>query len=174
MHIAKSAAVVFCIFTSYSHAQTVVVNSNVAATSPGILGTVALTVQQNAVRTDYTSAWFNYDGRNLSFATINLDEGSDWYVVQPGDIFSPATIQAGLFPPLVTFSEFNYPPVNVGRVEFYLGVSTGQGFDIPEDRTAFGWVHLRRVNQFETRLMMVENVMSYDSPGIIVGTAAGA
>jgi hypothetical protein len=94
------------------------------------------------------------------------DEGSDWYVVHPGDAFSQATIAAGRFTPLVTFGPVIHPPASVGD-DFYLGISTGKGFDIPADRTVFGWVHLRQKSDGRS---MVENVMSYASRGIIVGT----
>jgi hypothetical protein len=48
----------------------------------------------------------------------------------------------------------------------YLGVSTGKWTD-PRPRTAYSWVHLRPVNSV---LTMVADIMSYSSPGIIVGT----
>lgn len=60
----------------------------------------------------------------------------------------------------------------VGPNEFYLGVRTGAGFGgnpVPPNRTAYGRVHLRPVNGV---LSMVENVMSYNSRGVIVGTTS--
>jgi hypothetical protein len=111
-----------------------------------------------------------YSGQSLIVTDLTADEGSDWYLTSAGDVFSAATIDAGLFP-LLTDAVARMSattPVSVGPDDFYLGVRTGFGFtaDRP-NRTAYGWVHLRSVNGL---LTMVENVMSYDSRGIIVGT----
>ena len=69
------------------------------------------------------------------------------------------------------------PPVNaaVDTSDFYLGTSTGEGYDPfmgveKGRRTAFGWAHLKPSFPGSTTLVMLGNVMSYDSPGIIVGT----
>jgi PEP-CTERM motif len=165
------------------HAQTVVVDSNLEIQDAVIqfgfpLPTntpFSLLVWQNAARTDPTGVYFKFDGTNVSAsslaAIINgsgqvIDTGSNWYVVHAGDIFSRSEINTGKFSPLVEFGPTFYPSVNVGT-EFYVGVSTGQGFDGPQDRTVYGWAHLRQQDGFMT---MIENVMSYDSPGIIVGT----
>jgi hypothetical protein len=113
---------------------------------------------------------FEYDGARIKASVLTADEGSDWFLVQPGDAFSRATINAGQFPTIINLIP---PPaggeVTVGSGEFYLGVSTGSWMTSPDERprTAYGWVHLRPVNGV---LTMVSNVMSYNSPGIIVGT----
>ncbi len=63
-----------------------------------------------------------------------------------------------------------------GFEDIYLGVSTGLGFSPTiggkPNRAVYGWVHLHALLSSINNavLQMVENVMSYDSPGIIVGT----
>jgi hypothetical protein len=99
----------------------------------------------------------------LQVVSWNLDEESDWYLVEAGDAFSKQSIAAGKFTPLFT-TDHPYPAVSVGS-DFYLGVNTGVSF---EARESFGWLHLRLNNV--AALTMVENVVAYDSPGIIVGT----
>jgi hypothetical protein len=131
-------------------------------------GGFGFTVFQDSAASDFTGVTFGYNGTTVTPGLVNLDEGSDWYVVHPGDVFSSTTIAAGEFQPLITFGPTGHPPVAVGSGDFYLGVNTGLGFDIPDDRTVFGWVHLRQVLG---SLAMVDNVMSYESRGIVVGTS---
>jgi hypothetical protein len=88
--------------------------------------------------------------------------------VKNGDVFSPENIQAGLFTRLVTFGPVIYPAADVGLSDFWLGVATGH--NLSSNRTAFGWAHLQPTSPSSTGLMMLANVMSYDSRGIIVGT----
>jgi hypothetical protein len=176
VHLIRNVAIFYCALTCHLHAQTVVVNSNLVTPSPTSgSGNFSFRVFQDAAATDHTGVWFNYQPFNIaqpasiSLANINIDEGSDWYVVHEGDVFSPSTIQAGLFTPIVTSGPTSYPAVDLGRAgDVWLGIATGRGFQTPVQRTVFGWVHLQ---QFATLTpFMIENVMSYDSPGIIVGT----
>jgi hypothetical protein len=98
-----------------------------------------------------------------------IDEEADWYLVKPGDAFSKAGIAAKKFTPLFT-SDNPYPALTVGR-DFFLGVNTG--ISLPDYRESFGWVHFRigvHIGGEWLSLNMIENAMSYDSPGIIVGT----
>jgi hypothetical protein len=163
-----TGGVVCFLFTCHTSTfgQTVVSNSNllIGSNPRGFKSAV----YQDAAATDQTVGVFIYNGTMIQSDFISPDEGSDWYVVHSGDVFSRATIAAGDFTPLVTFGPTYHPPVNVSSGDLYLGINTGVGIDIPEDRTAYGWVHLRP-NNFGI-LTMVENVMSYDSLGIIVGT----
>jgi hypothetical protein len=131
--------------------------------SSGVLG---YTVWQDAAKTDWTFGEFDYNASTAAYKNTALDEGSDWFLVQPGDVFSAARIAAGQFPPIVTFGPQSYPPVSVGAGDFYLGVRTGQG----ATRDCFGWVQLRQISGIGTTVVMIDNVMSYDSRGIIVGT----
>jgi len=112
-----------------------------------------------------------YDGASVLYVNENIDEGSDWYVVQPGNVFTKSSIDAGTFPRLVTFGPVGYPAVNVGTGDSYLGVNTGVvGVGTYPWRSVFGWVHLRPSAPGSNMLTMVDNVMSYDSAGIVVGT----
>jgi hypothetical protein len=183
MNLIKSAALIYVAFASNLQAQTVVQNSNLQLeVGPfGIFdGNVVFNVWQDLNKTDFTRAGFFYDGENLTPDEINLDEGTDWYLVKPGDTFSKSTIAAGKFP---FFQFFGNPPhdsIPVGYQDFYLGVATQACLlchlpNIPPNpgRTVFGWVHVRPIPApapFYVGLEMVENVMSYDSLGIIVGT----
>jgi hypothetical protein len=94
---------------------------------------------------------------------MSADEGSEWYLVQSGELFSRANVAAGQFP--LVFRYGVSETVHVGPGEFYLGVRTGID---PQDRDAYGWVHLGRNEG--GKLTMLENVMSYDNYGIVVGT----
>ncbi len=135
---------------------------------------------------DFTGTWFEFKQisateYSLRVSNYNLDEASDWYLVEAGDAFSKESIAANQFTPLFT-TDHVYPAVTVGS-DFYLGVNTGVGFhrepgghSLP-NRTAFGWIHFQ-VDLMplpfpifdDDVLVMAENVMSYNSPGIIVGT----
>lgn len=111
----------------------------------------------------YAYALFAYDGHSIVYAdsTPDLSDHGDWYVVDRGDTFSEST--ADTFPAVyVNYSGMSPVPVEVGLEDFYLGIRTSG-----DRRTAYGWVHLRPSNGV---LSMVQNVMSYNSRGIIVGT----
>ena len=165
-------AAAFCIASSSLCAQTVIQNTNL------VFGPVnnfppanyVFTVGQSTapVQIDYTSVWMKYSRPTLEVTTINIDEGSDWYVVKQGDVFSPENIQAGMFTKLVTFGPVVYPAANVGQSDFWLGVATGHS--LSSNRNAFGWAHMQPTTTSPTGLVMVANVMSYNSRGIIVGT----
>lgn len=129
-----------------------------------------LTIFQDAATQESTGIWFDYDGSELTAELSSVDEGSDWYVVHAGDRFTPESIAAGDFTPLVTFGPVLQPSAVVGSEDFYLGVVTGTWNEFLNPRTVFGWVHLRPIEPLSTTLTMVENVLSYDSPGIVVGT----
>jgi hypothetical protein len=180
----RNTAIVYFALATGLHAQTIYENSRILAVpnsfpTPGIgfhlskngfeppLGpSVPPSVSCGDCETGIA---FLYDGARIKLESFTLDGGSDWFLVEPGDAFSRATINAGRFPTIINLLP---PPaggeVTVGPGEFYLGVSTGMwvGPDV-RSRTAYGWVHLRPVDGV---LTMVENVMSYNSPGIIVGT----
>src|SRR6185437_6442242 len=47
---------------------------------------------------DYTEIAFSYTGTTLGFLYSDLDEESDWYLVNAGDVFAPSTIAANQFP----------------------------------------------------------------------------
>ncbi len=186
----RYSAILYFTLATALHAQTIYVNSHIIAVSRSFPSPrIGFSLSKNGVEPPLgpsvpasvtcadceTSASFDYDGTRIKLFTFTLDGGSDWFLVEPGDTFSRATINAGQFPTIINVlppPRFMPPEqlgeVTVGSGEFYLGVSTGMwiGPDL-RSRTAYGWVHLRPVDGV---LTMVENVMSYNSRGIIVGT----
>ena len=134
--------------------------------------------------TDYTLTGTDY----------NLDEGSSWFFVRAGDVLTPQKVAAGDFDLIlghrnatggqidlnsVTFSPLSdaLAGLEEGLDDFYLGVS-GVSYDTSHanvQRDVFGWVKLRVVptvsglNGFD-HLELIESVVSYNSPGIIIGT----
>jgi hypothetical protein len=173
-------AVIVCVaFASHLHGQTVVPNDNIlfAVDPSGDIGFRVSKYIQHGFGADcdpvgcFTDISMQYDGQTLQPATVTLDEQSDCFLVAAGVAFTATAVSAGQFP---VIHQTNWPdPAIVGQVvvgpgEFYLGVRTGAGFDGgPPNRTAYGWVRLR---PNDGTLTMVENVMSYNSPGIVVGT----
>jgi hypothetical protein len=158
-----ASAFLACVTVACSlHAQTVIQNSNLRLGPGGGGLNYGLAVFQDIAATDFTEIGGIYNRPTIQVSFANLDQGSDWYVVHPGDLFDAAHIQAGAFTKL-TLGPF---PANVGQSDFWLGVATGEIQFGP--RTVFGWVQLHPLS--DTQLMMVENAVSYDSPGIIVGT----
>ena len=123
------------------------------------------------------SIHFDYENGIIDAGFVSADGGIDLFLVQPNQVFSPAAVDAGsvtvihnLVPPKSS------PPVFVGTSDIYLGVRTGVGFIPPftpdhvvPNRDVYGWVHLRPVNGV---LTMVENVISYNSRGIVVPTTS--
>jgi len=173
-----TSAVLLVVFACGSFAQTVISNTNLffgpdnGSFIPG--ANYSGTIWQDAQKTNPTSIWIKFASPTIQVLNTNIDEGSDWYVVHPGNIFTPANIQAGEFKKLIEVPTnpppFNplYPAANVGQNDFWLGVATGNQVFGP--RTVFGWVHLRPQVAGSNILTMVENAVSYNSPGIIVGT----
>ncbi len=141
------------------------------------------TVYQDAAGTDGTSVFFNYDGSNLQIMDLNMDEGSDWYLVNDGDQFSRENIDNGLFPVLISpdTRPLPGPPVVVGSEDFYLGVNTGQYFvgidesgNLIPARDVYGWVHISKEfvmgDIFFGDLVQLDDATAYGAEGIIVGT----
>jgi hypothetical protein len=166
-------AIIFLGFASTLQAATVVVNDNIKFTivPPNGDAHFAVVKTVNPCCIDSTTEIsMKYESETIGVTVITLDEQSDWFLVNAGDILSTASISAGQFPVIFNTSPSSGGPVVVGPGEFYLGVRTGAGYDVfpgPPRRNAYGWVHLRPENGV---LAMVENVMSYNSTGIIVGT----
>ena len=92
---------------------------------------------------DPTSVWFDYSGGSLEAVQWNIDDESDWYVLEFGEEFSAASIAADSHPIIFT-TDNPRGPVPLGGPDIYLGVNTGVGLAIsPENRDVFGWVRLR-------------------------------
>ncbi len=179
MRTATFLALLLSLGTTPLAATTIVENDNLTFEENPFMGGegpfgdanyVATVIQD--LRGDFTQVWFDYDGENLRVITHNVDEGSDWYVVQPGDELTLVNIEEDQFTTVLDMADSERPlpglPVIVGNDEFFLGVRTGpDGAFEPSLRDVFGWIHLRNTPD---GLETVANVMSYDSPGIIVGT----
>lgn len=152
------------------HAQTVVPGAIVFSTDTGPvpLANCFGHIYQDAAQTDYTSAWFNFDTINGTFALVTtvLDEGSDWYLVSAGQTFGWAGIAAGDFTALVAGQ-----PVDLLNDTFYLGATTGRGFDPEPDRSVLGWALLHVVALTpEPRLVIDSSAVAYQAASITVGT----
>ena len=174
----RQVAIIYFSLACIVHAQTIIVNDNIQYfdfPDERITFRVSKYIEHGPgsvcdIVGCFTDIEMAYDGTTIAVETITLDEQSDWYLVEPGDAFSDAAIAAVQFPVLFDANWPNTPiggPVSLGSGEFYLGVRTGAGFGGGPNRTAYGWVHLRPDGG---GLTMVENVMSYNSRGIIVGT----
>ena len=109
-----------------------------------------------------------------------LDEGSDWFVTNPGDLFTRDSIEAGQFNFLpITEPASGSLDVEVGE-SFFLGVNTGSsedffsgvgGFGVPFDsiRQHFGWGEFL-INQ-NGELQILDSAVAYDLGGIVIGTS---
>ena len=123
-----------------------------------------------------TSVSFDYDvsGENptLTATDFNLDEGSDWYLVQEGEFFSNASIANGQFPLLFESDTPTFNILELDQTEFFLGVATSNnGIFNPPLRDTFGWVHLRRSGQSLQELEFIGSAVAYGGQGIVVGTS---
>lgn len=117
--------------------------------------------------------WIRYDRiqRTVTPALTTLAyPETQLFLVEPGDLFNDTNIRSGQFPKLHFFGLLQ--PVPVGNSDFYLGIaqlsedSSGLFGEFPG---TFGWMHLRPTN-IGNGLEMLENVVSYRTRGIIVGT----
>ena len=112
-----------------------------------------------------------------------LDEGSDWYVTNPGDLFTRDSIDAGQFNFLPIQSQSAIPggslDVEVGE-SFFLGVNTGSSEDFGSGygdsvvsfdaiRQHFGWGEFL-INQ-NGELQILDSAVAYDLGGIVIGTS---
>jgi hypothetical protein len=123
---------------------------------------------------DGTSIWVQYDSDTIRIATALTDEQAEFFIVQPGDRLTRQAVLTNQFPHL----SIGPPPAPPGGGlafyehngnDFHLGISAPvryleqPGFPIQE----FGWMHLQPDGN---ELKMLANVMSYNSPGIVIGT----
>jgi hypothetical protein len=121
------------------------------------------------VQGDYTGSIVNYDAAKgaLTFLSYNADEGSELFLVKPGDALT-ITSQSNF----VSLYTLQNTPVQVGQ-DFYLGVGTRSGSDpgfswANHAWTSFGWAHLQVDGQGQ--LKVVNSAMAFREPGIVVGT----
>jgi hypothetical protein len=57
--------------------------------------------------------------QSIAGAESSADEGSDWYLVQPGELFSRATIADGEFPLVLSLRYGAFETVAVGPGDFF-------------------------------------------------------
>lgn len=133
-------------------------------------GEVSIWVDQT-IGGDYTGSFLMHDAaaNTLTFLTRNVDEGSELFLVNPGDVLSSDTIAS--LPPS---ARLTWGGAQTVGEDFYLGVRTGSGTDPGFDwadlttRTTFGWAHFRE--DASGRLFIVDSAMAFREPGIVVGT----
>lgn len=131
-------------------------------------GAIYIAVDQTP-QGDYTGTVLQHDAvaNTLTYVTSNVDEGSQLFLVQAGDVFTHASIAA-----LPTSAGLG-GRITVGE-DFYLGVRTGSASDpgfewgSPEGYTSFGWAHLRE--GADGKLFIVDSAMAFREGGIVVGT----
>ena len=151
------------------------------------IGDFQFRVFQDPEATNPTSIWFDVTGLfveegvffiTLQFVSTNIDEASDWFVVQYGDAFTESNIAneafefwGGVIPDgggLLLDNEIAVPFASISKQDFlpvYLGVNTGgKGFG---SRGIFGWVELQITSS--RQLEVTESAMSYGASGITVG-----
>jgi hypothetical protein len=144
----------------------VVVNTGFSLGS-GDLGQIptyqyALTIEQYPPPgASHTSIFFDQSAQNLIYRTMNLDGGSYWYFAMLNDSFTPNSIAQG------DFILFNQPDQSfqVPYGEFYFGVKTLSDFG--DNIQGFGWA---RMNHSAAGLTLLESAITYDQPGIVIGT----
>ena len=119
---------------------------------------------------DGTAVFLQYDSTRVVITGQLADEGAFFFIAQPGDRVGRPTVLAQEFPPLTHPNGYQH-----NGNDFYIGIAAPailwEEFPtpgVPPVRTEFGWVHLQPDGD---QLRMLANVMSYESPGIIVGTS---
>lgn len=128
---------------------------------------LAITVHQT-VAGDGTGSFLAYSkSGSLRFVTLNVDEGSELFLVKPGDLLTRDTVRQ-----LPSLSLLDADPVNVGK-DFYLGVGTRSATDPgfswePGTWTSWGWAHLKQ--DASGKLVLVDSAMAFREGGIVVGT----
>jgi len=186
-------------FAQFALGQTVLQNSNLSFNELGNGSQQEFTLQQDIAGTDPTSITFSISNSNtLVFGGSAVDEASDWYLVEPGELLSIDTTTAGLNdlwgtgldpanfldPPnnfTVPTPFFELPYQLTAQSEIFLGfTTTTSGLDFPEspaDRNVFGWVELAFIGfggpgepQSIDGLFVLESAIAYDASGIVVGT----
>jgi hypothetical protein len=93
---------------------------------------------------------FNYSGHSITPDDVSADY-QYYEIADFGDVFK------------TTGYSTPFHGGEVGFGDFYLGIWT----PFSSSEQSFGWVHLAPVNGV---LTMINNVMSYKSPGIVIGT----
>lgn len=108
-----------------------------------------------------TAIFFDRSAQNLIYRTMNLDGGSYWYFAMSNDSFTPNNIAKGDF---ILFNQLD-KSFQVPYGNFYFGVRTFSDFG--ENIQGFGWALM---NNSVAGLTLLGSAITYDQPGIIIGT----
>jgi len=150
-------------------ADEIIEDTNIELNENGSISEYEFVVYQDVAATDATGILFNIatNGVNifLDYETTTLDEGSEWYIAQPGQAFSAQSISDGDF---VSWDFGQVITLPFGS-PFYLAVNTGVGFDIDglANRQHFGWLELEVDS--DSNIFLLDNAIAYDNKGIIIG-----
>lgn len=165
------------------------------------IGSHQITVHQEPTLNDYTSFFFDSEFDPLTSIpvlknfNINVDEGSDWYLVREGDVFTPDAIANGDFVTIVEpglaavgsavvdptyWSNWPVPgvdpfPLQNWQTSFYLGFATSFGYDNFPERDIYGWVELQYYpypfpSLPPNQLRLLGSATAFDSGGIVIGS----
>ena len=119
---------------------------------------------------------FDYDATTIRAVAMSLGVSSQWYLVQAGDEFSPATVAANAFPVILdpdATTEMPGPLTAIPLGDVYLGIHTRGMFDgLPENTVQenFGWL---RLNNSGSALTMLDNAIAYADRGTPAGIYVG-
>jgi hypothetical protein len=154
-----------------SAAQAVVLDGHIKlSTATGnntpVKPNLQLTIDQTP-EGNYTGATFLHQWGLLKLVSVNIDEGSSWYVVKKGALINASTSSAtgAQSIPGLGNSTTTQGGVKVGN-DFYLAGLTRTSYTTPP--TVFGWVHLRK--DIWGRFKIVDAAVAYDETGIVAGT----
>ena len=104
MRLLATASVIWSACAWTVQAQTVVVNDNIRLQAFPTSNFIEFDISKVAdVRAGSicgcdTGIGMTYSGQTITANDLTADWGSDWFLTQPGDVFSAATIEAGQFP----------------------------------------------------------------------------
>ena len=164
--------VLFLIFLASPLSGQIVEDTNITASSS--LGSFNLTVFQtpdSGINGDFTgvlgSITVTGSTAMLVFEGSGVDEGSDWFAADPGDLLTRDTIDSGQFNTLIDSAQMGALTVDVDQ-SFFLGVNTGvDPINFSPLRQHFGWGEFL-INQ-NGELQILDSAVAYDQVGIVVG-----
>ena len=169
--------VLFLMLLVSSASGQIVEDTNITVdASPGLFNLTVFQSPESGANRDDTSVFGSVTVAGptamLLFEGIVLDEGSDWFAVNQGDLFTRDTIDSGQFNTLIDGLQADALTIEVDQ-SFFLGVNTGSGLvdsiDFQPNRQHFGWGEFLIDQNGE--LQLLDNAVAYDQGGIVVGTS---
>lgn len=160
----KTILILFALFLATEAKSTLVINSNIELIQGGPFDPhdYQLTIYQDIAGTDPTSIFFDWTPTSLTLIAYNLDQGSEWYFTQHGDVFTSNAIAASAF----TLFDIANSPHTIPTGPFYFGANTDQDDPLMFSRNIFGWAML---SNSPSGLSLISSAVGYDVPGIIIG-----